>query len=1245
MKSMFYRSRFLSAMALLAGLSYVHAVQPRWIPINGLKVATAKQAGGKGFEIRQTPNGYRLSCRMQAMFAEVTAKGVAIHSTSKGKGRGLLSLSTLLLGREQTMTALPIQAEKIAHENGVVRTIRGDVAEEFTTTGDGIRQDFVINHAPKGSGNLVVEVGVKGAAVTQKGDGILLRLAQSGRKLTYGKLNAADASGRTLPSHFALKPGSSVIEIVVNDANAVYPVRIDPTISDADWSGLGSGINTGFVDQENLGVYALAIDDSGNVYAGGMFDSAGGKIVNNIAKWNPNTSVWSGLGSGLNGSTYALAVDDSGNVYAGGDFDSAGGVSANGIAKWNAKKHLWSGLGGGINAYAGVEALAVDDSGNVYMGGWFDSAGGVSVNNIAKWNSKTSIWSSLGSGVNIDIGSGVYALLLDGSGNLYVGGSFDTAGGVSANYIAKWNTNTGVWSSLGNGVSDACGALAVDDSGNLYADAEIIPFESAQITRWNGSTWDSLCSVSGGGMNAIAFDGSGNLYAAGYFDTAGRMSATGIARWNGSTWDSLGSGISGEAEALAVDNSRHLLYAGGYMGIAKCIINMPQPPTLSLPSNNSINKPTTLTLNWNSVSAVSSYELQVSLTSTFDSTVLDQSGTTSITQTVSALSNGVTYYWRVNASNSTNSSDWSSVWKFTTVFVMPTTPTLLSPSNNSVNQPISLSLSWNNSMNATSYSLQVATSSSFSTTIFSQNGIMSDSLTMTGLAIATTYYWRVDASNAVYTSGWSGVWNFTIGTLPVAPTLSSPAYGATNQPSPVTLSWNSVSGVLSYALQFSTASNFSTTLAQISNVVSTSQSIGGLSSAANYYWRVNETNVIGTSTWSGVWNFTTDTLPAVPLLASPTNGAVNQPLSPLTVSWNSAANATTYSIQVSASSDFTSTIVNQSNLTSTSEIVHNLANDVTYYWRVSAMNSIGTIATNSLGTSAWSDAWSFVTINASPIAPVLSSPTNNAIDQQVTLTLNWVSGGSGGPPTSYGIQVSTVSSFSSFVYNQTGVTSTALAVSGLAASTSYYWHVDAANTLGTSAWSDTWSFMTINSAPGAPVLTSPADNSLQPLPLYLNWSALSSAASYSVQISTVSNFTSLSQDTTVLRNTDYVSELLSGKSYYWRVSASNVLGTSNWSNVWEFTPAPVSVLLSGAPMLEPSCFTDGINLNYTMAQPGAVRISFSDILGREKAAINRQQLSGHYTLSLKSLNLSPGVYLIHFRAGNLEKRMRVMLSR
>ena len=68
---------------------------------------------------------------------------------------------------------------------------------------------------------------------------------------------------------------------------------------------------------------------------GGAFSIAGTVVANRIAAYDPATSVWSALGSGMNGEVWALTALPNGDLVAGGPFTSAGGVSAPGIARWN----------------------------------------------------------------------------------------------------------------------------------------------------------------------------------------------------------------------------------------------------------------------------------------------------------------------------------------------------------------------------------------------------------------------------------------------------------------------------------------------------------------------------------------------------------------------------------------------------------------------------------------------------------------------------------------------------------------------------------------------------------------------------------------------------------------------------------------------------------------------------------------------------------------------------------------------
>ena len=69
-------------------------------------------------------------------------------------------------------------------------------------------------------------------------------------------------------------------------------------------------------------------------------------------------------------------------------------------------------------------------------------------------------WSSMGGypGAN----GSVRATVVDGSGNLYIAGSFTTVGDVFANGVAKWDGSS--WSALGSGIKGTVYALAV--SGN-----------------------------------------------------------------------------------------------------------------------------------------------------------------------------------------------------------------------------------------------------------------------------------------------------------------------------------------------------------------------------------------------------------------------------------------------------------------------------------------------------------------------------------------------------------------------------------------------------------------------------------------------------------------------------------------------------------------------------------------------------------------------------------------------------------
>ena len=74
----------------------------------------------------------------------------------------------------------------------------------------------------------------------------------------------------------------------------------------------------------------------------------------------------------------------------------------------------------------------------------FTFIGTTHANYIAKWDGSS--WSNLGSGIgsyNTFYYPPVRALAMSGT-NLYAGGNFTNAGGVTASYIAKWDGSNGL---------------------------------------------------------------------------------------------------------------------------------------------------------------------------------------------------------------------------------------------------------------------------------------------------------------------------------------------------------------------------------------------------------------------------------------------------------------------------------------------------------------------------------------------------------------------------------------------------------------------------------------------------------------------------------------------------------------------------------------------------------------------------------------------------------------------------------
>jgi len=206
--------------------------------------------------------------------------------------------------------------------------------------------------------------------------------------------------------------------------DAAYIARFDGT----EWQPVGGGMNFTVTD---MVIY------NGELVVSGLFTRAayltatgeenpGSMSANYIARWNGTS--WAPLGSGMNGKVTALAVHN-GVLYAGGSFSTAGGVPAQSIAKWNGTS--WSSVGNGITGGGQVYTLAAYHN-ELYAGGTFTVGGGNAGNYSMSWDGVQ--WKSVGSGTN-----GNVIVLFPYDSDLIVGGSFSTAGGISASNVVKYS--------------------------------------------------------------------------------------------------------------------------------------------------------------------------------------------------------------------------------------------------------------------------------------------------------------------------------------------------------------------------------------------------------------------------------------------------------------------------------------------------------------------------------------------------------------------------------------------------------------------------------------------------------------------------------------------------------------------------------------------------------------------------------------------------------------------------------------
>ena len=280
-------------------------------------------------------------------------------------------------------------------------------------------------------------------------------------------------------------------------------------------------------------------------------------LLHNNVKAQYWTALNQGLGSGVSYERVYSICDFNQEVYAGGYFTLAGGITAKSIAKWNGT--AWDSVGAGIDG--SIHVLKEYD-GKLYAGGQFWILDTTLTYGIAKWDG--TYWSPVGNGVNDAVSSlAVY------NGELYAGFGNYYSGTPPTQVINKWNGIN--WTDISSGLTSFSNSLLTSIScmtvynNELYVAGEYTGFSGVAIhyaiAKWNGLSWTNVLVIPavytldgaiGEILSMTVFNG--NLFIAGSFFSVDNIQTKQIAKWDGANWSAVGSGINNASYPFGGDS-------------------------------------------------------------------------------------------------------------------------------------------------------------------------------------------------------------------------------------------------------------------------------------------------------------------------------------------------------------------------------------------------------------------------------------------------------------------------------------------------------------------------------------------------------------------------------------------------------------------------------------------------------------------------------------------------------------------
>ena len=296
-------------------------------------------------------------------------------------------------------------------------------------------------------------------------------------------VNGADNSVRTVVSQSDGRVLIGGFFATVNNVNraAIARLNYDGTLDTVFDPGSGADSPVYAIGEIYVGPVT---NTNRRIVVGGSFSKIGGVTSPCIGRFDDDGTVDAGFSTvGANGTVYAIAVYSTNDVNSGkilvvGDFTQIGGVARRHIARLNMDGTVDATFNPGAGANDSIRAIAIQQDGNIVIGGLFTMVGNSALNHVGRLNPNGLVDPTFnpGPGVN-DV---VNSLALQEDHKIVVAGFFTQANGLTRNRVTRMNPD----GTLDLAINFGTGANDFISSVVIQADERLVV--GGGFTQFNG---------------------------------------------------------------------------------------------------------------------------------------------------------------------------------------------------------------------------------------------------------------------------------------------------------------------------------------------------------------------------------------------------------------------------------------------------------------------------------------------------------------------------------------------------------------------------------------------------------------------------------------------------------------------------------------------------------------------------------------------------------------------------------------